>query len=515
MAFLTGRRRRGILAAAIRLSIERAQTAHTAPPPAHDGSERSCRTIGAPGATRTGQGTGGAYAAPDGRRTGCRHTAPTDRPTLHAGRHRISLRIPSTAMRILQIANRAPWPPDNGAALRPHHLLRALKARGDEVHFFGYTQPATLGWAVRGSARMADSVTLVAPGSLRRWSGAARALLGGEPLSAGWFAHAGLARDIARALGSVAPDAVIVHSANVAPLVPPAWLARTWLDMTDVDSQKFADYASAGRAPMRWVHTLEARRLRRYERELLAKVAGACLVTERERALLLPELDERARERLVAIANGVDTAQFTPAPPSADTMALLPANERAHLAGDGPRLVFVGVMDYPPNADAAEWFARDILPRVRARHPRASFLIVGARPTAAVRGLAALEGVRVTGFVERAAPYFQAATVCVVPLRIARGIQNKALEAMACARPVVATQAVARGVAAQDGEHLRVADDATAFADTVCALLDDPAQAAAVGARARAHVERHYAWPVQTGRMLAEIDARIGEATRG
>ncbi len=417
-------------------------------------------------------------------------------------------------MRILQISNRAPWPPDNGAALRPHHLLRALKARGDEVHVFGYTQPATLAWATQGSARMADSATIVAPGPVRRWSGAALALLAGAPLSVGWFGHGGLARAIERALTRVAPDAVIVHSANVAALVPADWLARTWLDMTDVDSQKFADYARAGRTPMRWVHAIEARRLRRYERELLGRVAGACLVTERERALLLPHLSGRARERLVAIANGVDTVQFAPPAASIDAASALPAAERAYLAGDGPRLVFVGVMDYPPNADAAEWFARDILPRVRARHPQATFLIVGARPTAAVRALAALDGVRVTGFVERAAPYFQAATVCVVPLRIARGIQNKALEAMACARPLVTTRAVADGVTANDSEHLRVADEATAFADAVCALLDDPAQAAAIGARARAHVEQHYAWPAQTGRMLAEIDARIGEATR-
>jgi sugar transferase (PEP-CTERM/EpsH1 system associated) len=417
-------------------------------------------------------------------------------------------------MKILQIANRAPWPPDNGAALRPHHLLRALKARGDEVHVFGYTRPADLARAIEGSARMADSATVVAPGALRRWSGAARALLTGAPLSVGWFGHPGLARAIDHALRRVAPDAIVVHSANVAALLPRRWLARTWLDMTDVDSQKFADYARRAPMPMRLVHALEARRLRRYERELLEQVAGACLVTERERSLLAPALHPATRERLVAIPNGVDTAQFAPAAPGASGADALPPAEREHLVGTGPRLVFVGVMDYPPNADAAGWFARDILPRIRARHPQATFLIVGARPGAAVRALASLDGVRVTGFVEHAPPWFRAASVCVLPLRIARGIQNKALEAMACARPVVATRAVADGVAARDGEHLRVADDADAFAQAVCELLEHPERAAAMGERARAHTERHYAWPAQTDRMLTELDTRIAQAAR-
>ena len=420
-------------------------------------------------------------------------------------------------MRILQIANRSPWPPHNGAALRPYHALRALKARGDAVHLFAFAPPGEREQAAAGSALLADSATIVESGAARRWLGALRALADGAPLSVGWFRHDALTRAIGHALDRHEPDAILVHSANVAALVPSAWHSRTWLDMTDVDSQKFADYAQTGQAPMRWVHALEARRLRRYECWLLERVAGACLVTERERALLLPGLGTAARERLLAIPNGVDTDRFAPpeATRSTDPRHELPAAERIHLDGDGPNLVFVGVMDYPPNVDAVIWFAHEILPRIRDRHPDARLLIVGARPSAAVRALAERDGIRVTGFVEHSPPWFRAASVCVVPLRIARGIQNKALEAMACACPIVATRAVADGVEARDGEHLRVADDPQAFADAVCGLLDEPAAGRALGARARAHVASRFAWEPQMARLLAAIDAHVVARRRG
>lgn len=417
-------------------------------------------------------------------------------------------------MRILQIANRSPWPPHNGAALRPYHALRALKARGDEVRVFAFAPAGEQAQAAAGSVRLADAATIVDSTPARRRAGALRALVTGEPLSVGWFRHGPLARAIETSLREHPPDAILVHSANVAPFVPPAWLARTWLDMTDVDSQKFADYARSGSWPMRWIHAIEARRLRRYECWLLERVAGACLVTERERALLVPLLGASARERLLAIPNGVDTTLFAPADDAArdDPRPPMPAAEQAHLAGAGANLVFVGVMDYPPNVDAAVWCAREILPLVRRRHPHARLLIVGARPSAAVRALASLDGVRVTGFVEQSPPWFRAATVCVLPLRIARGIQNKALEAMACACPVVATRTVADGVGARDGEHLRVADDAPAFAAAVCGLLDAPAEGRALGARARRHVETHFAWAPQMTRLLDALDAGIAAA---
>ena len=413
-------------------------------------------------------------------------------------------------MKILLIANRAPWPPINGATIRHYHIIRALKARGDEVHVFGFAEADERERAQAESALMADSALIETLDPIERWLGAGLSLLAGEPLSVGWFRNRRLARRWQACLAEVRPDLIVAHSSNVAPYVPAALRDRAYLDMTDVDSEKFAQYARAGRGPGRWLHALEARRLRRLELDAVAGFAGTCLVTEREMQSLLPDLDAAARRRLVAIPNGVDTTLFCPPAPGTDPRDALPEDEREHLAGDGPNLVFTGVMNYPPNVDAAIWFAHEVLPRVRQRHRTARFIVVGARPDARVRALAAIDGVRVTGFVARSVPYFHAASVGVLPLRIARGIQNKALEAMACALPCVATRTVADGVSAEDGRHLRVADEANGFAAAVCDLLDGPEAARAMGRRARDHVERHFGWAPLMQRLLDDIDARLG-----
>jgi glycosyltransferase involved in cell wall biosynthesis len=163
-------------------------------------------------------------------------------------------------------------------------------------------------------------------------------------------------------------------------------------------------------------------------------------------------------------------------------------------------------MDYKPNVDAATWFAAEVWPRVRAEMPQAAFAIVGSSPTAEVQGLGGREGIVVTGRVPQVQPWLAAAAVAVAPLRIARGIQNKVLEAMAMARPVVASSAALEGISATPGEHLLVADAAEDMAGAVLGLLRDPERARALGASARARVTSHYDW----GTNLRALDAMLG-----
>ncbi len=168
-----------------------------------------------------------------------------------------------------------------------------------------------------------------------------------------------------------------------------------------------------------------------------------------------------------------------------------------------PLIVFTGQMDYRPNIDAVTWFARDILPRIRTRRPTARFAIVGRTPTPAVQALAG-EAVIVTGAVDDVRGWLAAADVCVAPLKLARGIQNKVLEAMAMARPVVASAAAAEGI--DHAGTIRVAADAREFAAQVLALLEAPADAADLGRAARAQVLRRYGWDAR----LAPLDALFG-----
>jgi glycosyltransferase involved in cell wall biosynthesis len=187
------------------------------------------------------------------------------------------------------------------------------------------------------------------------------------------------------------------------------------------------------------------------------------------------------------LENGIDTAFFDPAAPFVPVL------------GQGRLITFTGQMDYRPNVEAVIGFAREILPDIRARHPDVRFAVVGRAPTAAVRALAG-ESVIVTGEVPDVRGWLAASDIVVAPLMLARGVQNKVLEAMAMARPVVASPAAAEGIA--HAGTIRVGDGP----DEVSALLEDRAAAEALGRAGRARVIARYGWDA----ALAPLDAMMG-----
>jgi glycosyltransferase involved in cell wall biosynthesis len=167
-------------------------------------------------------------------------------------------------------------------------------------------------------------------------------------------------------------------------------------------------------------------------------------------------------------------------------------------------------MNYEANVDAMVWFCAEVLPLIRARHPSVRLAIVGSSPGDAVRRLASLAGVTVTGRVPDVRPWIGRAAVFVAPLRHARGIQNKVLEAMASGVPVVASHAAWRGTGLAAGEGIVPAATAGEFAQAVLGLLADPASRAELGARARAAMERDFTWEAQFARLDAVIAAVTG-----
>jgi sugar transferase (PEP-CTERM/EpsH1 system associated) len=272
---------------------------------------------------------------------------------------------------------------------------------------------------------------------------------------------------------------------------------RVIMDFVDVDSAKFAAYAESARWPMRWIYTREARLLLAFEQAIAKRADASLLVSEAETALFRRNT---GAERVHAVENGIDTALFDPA------AAFDPVDE-------GPALiVFTGQMDYRPNVEAVTWFAEQILPRIRTAHPEARFAVVGRNPSDAVRALAAHEGVIVTGEVADVRGWLAAAAVVVAPLKLARGIQNKVLEAMAMARPVVASTAAAEGID-HDGTIV-VGATAAAIGEAVARLLSEPRQAEELGRGARARVIARYGWTARLAPLdaLAGLSARLGEA---
>jgi sugar transferase (PEP-CTERM/EpsH1 system associated) len=344
------------------------------------------------------------------------------------------------AARLLYLARRVPYPPGKGDKIRAFHEIRGLAERGHDVHLFTLADDLADLAHADALRRWCRSVTIerIAP-----WPARLRmlaALPTGRSLSEANFWSSSLAAAVSRALSPTPPDAIVVYCSSMMQYVPrPLW-PRTVVDLVDVDSEKWRQYSSTAGMPMSFVYGLEARRIRRLEQLIVSDVHRTLLTTMREVELLGGAHDGR----LVALVNGVDLDFYAPAAGPVDVEAL-PEAERQFFRespGDRPRFVFTGAMDYRANVDAVCWFAEEAWPAVHAALPSARFLVVGRGPSPAVLALDGRDGILVTGGVKDVRPYLQSATACVAPLRVARGIQNKVLEAMACARPVVVSPAV-------------------------------------------------------------------------
>jgi sugar transferase (PEP-CTERM/EpsH1 system associated) len=267
------------------------------------------------------------------------------------------------------------------------------------------------------------------------------------------------------------------------------------VDFVDVDSAKWRDYAGEHAWPMSWLYRREGRKLLAFERQVAASARRSFFVTHKE-CELFASLAPECATGIEPLGNGVDAEHFAPLAgrPSPFDAAEIP-------------LVFTGAMDYWPNVDAVAWFAREMLPVLHQRWPRLRLHVVGRSPTAAVRELAS-PTVNVTGTVDDVRPYLQHAAVVVAPLRLARGIQNKVLEGMAMARPVVAAAECASALSAQVGSELLAATDAGDYVQAIDRLLAAPDEAAAIGHAARERVLASYSW----GAHLAALDGHLASA---
>lgn len=397
---------------------------------------------------------------------------------------------------LLFLTQRLPYPPNKGEKIRHFQLLKACAQR-HRVHLGTLIDdPADWRHVPDLGPYCADArVGALAPRRARL--ACQRGWLSGRPLSFTYFASADLRRWVHDVLERVRPAAIVVCSTNMAPYV----LAHPFrpevliVDYGDLDSAKWDAYAGRKAPPMRWVYGREARLVRRAERRIAARADWCSFTTDIETEsfrAVAPEHAGKAR----TVGNGVDARYFSPdhrfAPP------FDPAR---------PHFVFTGTMNYWPNVDAVTWFAREILPQIRRRLPDARFVVAGANPDAAVTRLADGDGVVVTGRVPDVRPYLAHAVAAVAPLRVARGIQNKVLEAMAMGRPVVTTQAGLTGIDAQPGRDLCQADSEADFARACIAVAEDPAYGTALGSAARRRIRATYSWAAQLAGFAAMLPA--------
>jgi polysaccharide biosynthesis protein PslH len=403
---------------------------------------------------------------------------------------------------LIFISHRIPYPLTKGEKIRGYNLITHM-ARSYRVHLGCLIDdPADWQHVAHLKTICADVAAFGIDKRYQKLKALTR-FRPGRPLTLDYYFHPGLQRWVKETLARAHMDIVYIYSAAMAPYALHLDRPGKVLDMQDIDSEKYELYAGEARWPMGAIWAREARTLLAYERRAAMACDVTFLVTEQE-TRRFAELAPETANRLTWIEMGVDLDRFSPT-----------HRFESPYQDEGPHIVFTGNMDYWPNADAVAWFADAVLPSLRQRWPGVQFYIVGNNPGTDVLSLGKRDGVRVTGFVPDVRPYLAHAAVSVSPLRMARGVQNKVLEAMAMGRPVVASSQSFEGVSAQAGRDLLVADGATEMARLVGEVLDGSHPA--LGAAGRRLVVQRYTWAATLHRLdeylepLAHLSRATGE----
>ena len=391
--------------------------------------------------------------------------------------------------RLLFIAHRVPYPPDKGERVRAFHEILAL-ARHYRVTVAALAHTQADVQAAEGLRPLCDRLVIARAGGKRGLVRGGCRFLAGRSVTEGYFASPHLTRLLLEESRREPFDVIVAYSSGTLPYALAVPAAARVMDLVDVDSQKWSSYAAKAGWPRRWLYGREARAVRALEEEAVARCDAVLLVSEAEKQAL-----GAARDNVLAVGNGVDTDYFSPA--AAD-------------ARRPPALVFTGTMDYRPNIEGVCWFVQEVWPALRKQAPSLTFTIVGRDPTRAVRQLAETPGVTVTGSVPDVRPYLAAATVAVTPLLIARGIQNKVLEAMAMGRAVIGSPAAIEGLEVTVGEHVLQAETPDEWVRTVMSLLTDAARRTELEQAARRCVEDRYSWDARMAPLVSLCERLTG-----
>ena len=394
---------------------------------------------------------------------------------------------------ILFLAHRVPFPPNRGDKIRAHHLLKKLAQIGP-VHVGCFAESDE---DLAGEADLSEVATShhVVKRTKPLVLAGIEAVIARKPVSLTAFRSADLGDWVRETIAEKGISTIVIFSGQMGQYVPDDFAGRVVIDLCDVDSAKFEGYAASGQRV--WLNNREGQLLAKQEEHLARRADATILISEAEAALFRSRLQCASMANVQVIGNGIDAAFFDPHAVVSD----LEISSRP-----GPHFVFTGQMDYPPNETAVLWALTHFLPAIRAQYPAAELHIVGRNPTKKLLAHHDLEGLTIWGEVPDVRPFIAAATCVVAPLLIARGVQNKVLEAMAMAKPVMLTAEAATGIDAKDGEHWMLCQaDASAMCERIAELLDGDDRAAEMGQAARNFVLNHHDW----GAMLSPLGSLV------
>lgn len=435
--------------------------------------------------------------------TGQAGTSPADAGLANRG----PIETGKTKLPLLFLCHRIPYPPNKGDKIRAFHLLRHL-SRHFDIYLASFVDDAADWDGVPELEKICRKVYLRPLNPRTAKLRSLRGLLSGEALSLPYYADSDLQQWVAQSCQTYNIRHALLYSSTMAQFLPAdaERFQRKVIDFVDIDSDKWRQYADKKPWPLSWLYNREARLLLKCEQQLSASFDASLFVSSTE-AALFQQLSPATAHKIGFYNNGVDHHYFDP-------QSTTDAPLENPFPADCQTLVFTGAMDYWPNVDAVIWFAHEVLPTLRQQHPMLTFYIVGSKPASQVQQLARLPGVTVTGRVPDVRPYLKYALAAVAPMRVARGIQNKVLEAMAMALPVLVSAKGLEGIDAQHGEHILLADSVDDYMRGINGILAGHHHE--LGALARAKVQQQFDWDQtlpQVVHLLAEPDTLGQENT--
>ena len=389
---------------------------------------------------------------------------------------------------LLYLVHRIPYPPNKGDKIRSYHILKHL-SQNHKIHLGTFIDDEKDWEYVEELKKICSETYFV---KLDPQVSRIRSLLGmatNQPLTLPYYQDKNLQKWVNNLLNVRPIKNILVFSSAMAQYIKEPNSAHCVIDFVDVDSDKWKQYSQTKSWPLSWLYRRESKLLLEYERKIAGIFDASTFVSEIE-SKFFKKLAPETKTKVTYFNNGVNAEYFSPVKISTN-----PYQSNADI------LVFTGAMDYWANIDAVEWFTHNIFTLIRTQLPSIEFYIVGSKPTTKVTALSSVPGVTVTGSVEDIRPYIAHASLVVVPLRIARGIQNKVLEAMAMAKTVVASPQAAEGIQALHGQELFVEDNEQKFVDRIVIQINSKTNKK-VGNAARARILEDYSW----NKILNQVD---------
>lgn len=389
---------------------------------------------------------------------------------------------------LLYLVHRIPYPPNKGDKIRSYHILKHL-SRNHRIHLGTFIDDERDWEYVEKLKKICNETCFI---RLHPQISRIRSLSGmvtNQPLTLSYYRDKGLQKWVNNLLETRHIKNILVFSSSMAQYVKKSCSTHCVIDFVDVDSDKWKQYSKTKLWPLNWIYQRESRLLLEYERKIAKAFDASTFVSETE-SDFFKKLAPETAAKVTYFNNGVDAEYFSP-----EHINTNPYQSNTDT------LVFTGAMDYWANIDAVEWFAHNIFTLIRAQLPAVEFYIVGSKPTAGVTALSVLPGITVTGSVEDIRPYIAHAALVVVPLRIARGIQNKVLEAMAMEKTVIASPQAAEGIRALHSQELFIENDVQSFTDRIVTQIKDGPDIK-MGKAARARILKDYSWKM----ILDQVD---------